>query len=100
MDKNIKSKTNFKPKINVIFKAICGAGTNYVFDEDMTIHDMLVKYATDLGKPDFVNCNDKITFVWNAQNLKFGDQTHIGNFFHNSTSVIITTSFTNIQEHI
>ena len=50
-----------------------------------TIDQALKKYLNLVNKPDLVNSN-KISFLFNAAKLSFGDQTKVENFFKNITN--------------
>ena len=70
------------PKINVLFTTTIGTKRNIVLSHGTTIDEALKKYLNAVGKPDLVN-SDKISFLFNAAKLQFGDNTKIENFFKN-----------------
>ena len=70
------------PKINVLFTTTIGTKRNIVLCHGTTIDQALKKYLNAVGKPDLVN-SDKISFLFNAAKLEFGNQTKIENFFKN-----------------
>ena len=70
------------PKINVLFTTTIGTKRNIVLSHGTTIDQALKKYLNAVGKPDLVN-SDKISFLFNASKLEFGNNTKIENFFKN-----------------
>ena len=70
------------PKINVLFTTTIGTKRNIVLSHGTTIDQALKKYLNAVGKPDLVN-SDKISFLFNAAKLEFGNNTKIENFFKN-----------------
>ena len=75
---------NDGPKINVIFKTTQGTTTAMVYDLGTTIDKALEKYLKRVGRPDlYQQKSNKICFLFNAAQLKIGDQTKVENFFKN-----------------
>ena len=75
---------NDGPKINVIFKTTQGTTTAMVYDYGTTIDKSLEKYLKRVGRPDlYQQKSNKICFLFNAAQLKIGDQTNVENFFKN-----------------
>ena len=75
---------NDGPKINVIFKTTQGTTTAMVYDYGTTIDKSLEKYLKRVGRPDlYQQKSNKICFLFNAAQLKIGDQTKVENFFKN-----------------
>ena len=72
-------------KINVLFTTTIGTKRNIVLNHGTTIDQALKKYLNAVGKPDLIN-SDKISFLFNAQKLSYGDETKIENFFKNITN--------------
>ena len=70
------------PKINVLFTTTIGTKRNIVLTHGTSIDEALKKYLNAVGKPELAN-SDKISFLFNASKLTFGDQTKIENFFKN-----------------
>ena len=70
------------PKINVLFTTTIGTKRNVILTYGTTIDQALRKYLDQVGKSDLVN-SDQISFLYNAAQLKFGDNTKIENFFKN-----------------
>ena len=72
-------------KINVIFNTTQGVSHAMAFDLDTTIDQALKKYLGRVGKSelldDIENTSSKLCFLFNAQQLKFGDNTKIGQYF-------------------
>ena len=75
---------NDGPKINVIFKTTQGTTTAMVYDYGTSIDKSLEKYLKRVGRPDlYQQKSNKICFLFNAAQLKIGDQTQVENFFKN-----------------
>ena len=75
---------NDGPKINVIFKTTQGTTTAMVYDYGTSIDKSLEKYLKRVGRPDlYQQKSNKICFLFNAAQLKIGDQTKVENFFKN-----------------
>ena len=70
------------PKINVLFTTTIGTKRNLVLSHGTTIDQALKKYLNAVGKPELVN-SDKISFLFNAAKLEFGNKTTVENFFRN-----------------
>ena len=88
MDNKIKEKSNI-PKMNIIFKTTQEMQIILVFDYGTTIDEILKKYLNEIGRPDLIN-TDKIFFVYNACQLRFGDKTKIEDYFnHNPPTIIV-----------
>ena len=73
-----------KPKINVIFKTTQGVTHTLVYSYGTTIDAVLRKYLKRVNREDLINDEKnkgKICFLFNAAQLKFGDNTPIEQFF-------------------
>mgnify|MGYP006873156078 CR=1 FL=1 len=75
-------------KINVIFNTTQGVSHAMALDFGTTVDQALKKYLRRVGKSelldDLENTSTKICFLFNAQQLKFGDQQTIEKFFQNN----------------
>ena len=72
------------PKINVIFKTTQGTTHTLVYNYGTTIDQALTKYLNRVGRPELIgDTSNKICFLFNAAQLKFGDQTKVEAFFKN-----------------
>ena len=76
------------PKINIIFKTTQGVTHTLVYDYGTTIDEVLKKYLKRVNRSDLINVkgDKKICFLFNASQLKFGDQTKVEDFFKNITN--------------
>ena len=73
------------PKINIIFKTTKGVQHNLILNMSTTVDAALALYLKRVGKPELINnIENKICFLYNAAQLKFGDNTPVGQFFGNS----------------
>ena len=73
-----------QPKINVIFKTTQGVTHTLVYSFGTTIDEVLKKYLKRVNREELINdeqSKGKICFLFNAAQLKFGDNTKIENFF-------------------
>ena len=68
------------PKINAIFQTTAGTKRNLVLSVNSTIDQVIKKYLQVVGHPELYN-TDKVGFLFNAQKLKPGDNTTVGNYF-------------------
>ena len=75
-------------KINVIFNTTQGVSHAVPIDFGTTIDQALRKYLGRVGKTelldDIANTSAKLCFLFNAQQLKFGDNRKIEDFFKNN----------------
>ena len=73
------------PKINIIFNTTQGTATNLVIPYGTTVEGALEKYLKRMGRPELIGSQDnKICFLFNANKMKFGDQTPVEQFFKNA----------------
>ena len=68
------------PKINIIFKTTQGVTHKIVCNYGTTIDEVLKKYLNTVNKPELINQN-KLCFLFNAAQLKFGDKTKVEDYF-------------------
>ena len=74
-------------KLNVIFKTTQGTTHTLVYNYGITIDQALSKYLNRVGRPELYDQkSNKICFLFNASQLKFGDQTKIEVFFKGVTN--------------
>ena len=72
------------PKLNVIFKTTQGTAHTMVYTYGTTVEKALEKYLKRVGRPDLIGDNtNKICFLYNATQLRFGDKTKVEAFFKN-----------------
>ena len=96
MNNKIKEKSN-KEKMNIIFKTTKGNVNTLVFDYGTTIDEILKKYLNEIGRPDLINNKNKIFFVYNACQLRFGDKTKIEDYFPKGRTInIIVNDYNNL----
>ena len=69
------------PKINIIFKTTQGVSHTIPFNYGTTIDEVLKKYFYRTNKPELINQKGKFCFLFNSNQLKFGDKTKIEEFF-------------------
>ena len=72
------------PKMNVMFKTTQGVTQSLVYNYGTTVDQVLKKYLKRVNREDLINDKKnmgKICFLFNAAQLKFGDQTPIEQFF-------------------
>ena len=90
--KNNMNINNFKKKMNIIFRSTSGLDTLLVLDYGTTINEMLKCYLKKIGKPEIIDNNSKVRFMWNSKTIDFNDNTNIEIFFnfnHNPYHIIV-----------
>ena len=70
------------PKMNITFTTITGIKHSFIMNYGTTIDQALKKYLYAIGKPELIN-SDKISFLFNANKLEFGNNETIEKFFKN-----------------
>ena len=82
------------PKLNVLFTTTIGTSRNIVLNHSTTIDDALQKYLKTVGKSNLYK-SDKISFLFNATKLNYGDKKTVGEFFRNSPNPKVIVNDTN-----
>ena len=93
---NIYNVIGSGPKINVIFRNTRGDCHSLVVNYGVTIDELLKEYLKRIGRPDLIGDN-RISYIWNASKLKFGDKTTVEKYFRNVNNpkvVVNDTHFT------
>jgi len=81
INNNIKEEVSIPgPKIQIIFSSN-GKVNSMQFNYGTTIDQTLEKYLKKVGRPELYGRSDKISFLYNAYNLRFGDKTPVEQFF-------------------
>ena len=79
---NINSNINSQgPKMNIIFSNKKGIKRNLILNHGTTIDQALKQYLNVVGKPELIN-NPNIFFLYNINQLEFGDNTPIEKYFN------------------
>ena len=81
-----------KLPIDVSFKTNSGYVKKITIHIERTIEYLLLKYLDEIHHSELIDRNDKITFLYNSQKIKFGDKTLLKNLFlndQNPTIVVI-----------
>jgi len=87
-----------EPKINVYFKTRSGHITTLVINYKKTIDQLLKKYLERIGRLELIgDIGRKVTFIYNARQLKFGDNTPVEQYFKYINDLSITVKFKNIK---
>ena len=76
-------------KINITFKDTIGHKKNYSFNYGTTVNKVLETFLKDIGHPELINTYDQLQFLYNAQIIKFDDQTTIEKLFCLGDPIII-----------
>ena len=72
------------PRINIIFNTTQGTSHNIAVPHGTTVNQALEKYLKRIGKPELIGTQEsKICFLWNANKMRFGDNTPVEQFFKN-----------------
>ena len=82
------------PKLNVLFTTTIGTSRNIVLNHSTTIGQALEKYLKTVGKSDLIN-SDKISFLFNATKLNYGETKTVGEFFRNNPNPKVIVNDTN-----
>ena len=83
--------------INIIFKTSQGLTTNMTYSYGTTINEVLNKYLKQVGRPDLIgDKGGKITFLYNATKLEFGDQTTVESKFKSDNQRVTVVDINNI----
>ena len=90
---NNETNNNAEPnKINFIFKTTQGVRRVLLVEHGTTIHDLIKKYFTIMGKPELINNKKDICLLSNARTLQFDDETPIEQYFKNLSVVNIVVN--------
>ena len=84
MNNNIinNGENNIK-KLAIRFTTTLGTHRNIIMNFGETIGQALIKYLIEANKPDLINRNDKVSFLFNATKINFDDETKIEDYFKN-----------------
>ena len=82
-DENLKeyNSINNKPKMSILFQTTRGWVKSIIVDYGTPVCDTLKKYLIEINKPEFINADDRIAFIFNAKKIRFDDKTKIEDFF-------------------
>ena len=90
----VGDQNNSGPKFNVLFTTTIGTKRMMVLNYGTTVDQALRKYLEHMGKKNLIN-SEKISFLYNAAKLNFGDNTPIEKFFKNITNPKIVVNDVN-----
>ena len=93
MANEIKEESN---KMNIIFKTTNKVTHSLSFEYGTTIDEILKEYLNKVGKPELIN-SKKICFLFMANQLKFGDETKIENYFSGFSNPKVIVNDTNCK---
>ena len=99
MNNNIQNNLNYKPKINVRFKAIDLSTLAMCFDEGITISEMLKKFFERIEKPQLFKSN-AIYIVYNAAKLNWDDNTKIEDKFRSNANPVVLVNEPNFFREV
>ena len=83
-------------KINVKFRNDRGITTNVCVDFGTTVDQLLTIYLKRTGRQDLIGNNKRIVFLFNANRMKFGDQTDVKEKFKNVAFPLVSVNFYDI----
>ena len=87
-----------EPKINVYFKTRSGHITTLIINYKKTIDQLLKKYLERIGRSELIgDIGRRVTFIYNARQLRFGDNTPVEQYFKYINDLSITVKFKNIK---
>jgi len=75
--------------IDVSFKTTSGYVKKITIQIERTLNYLLLKYLDEIYHSELIDRNDKITFLYNSQKIKFGDKTLLKNLFLNDKNPTI-----------
>ena len=82
---NEDEENNNINKYNIIFVSTQGVSYNIYYNYGTTIDEVLKAYLNEAETPELIDDRtNRITYLYNATRLRFGDQTTIETFFRNS----------------
>ena len=82
--------------MNIVFKFSTVNKINLIFNKGATIDEILKTFLKRIDKSELINSKDKIVFLLNADELKFGDKTKIENLKVIGTPIIIVYNTKNL----
>ena len=74
-------------KMNVLFRTGIGRNINLIIEQEKTIHELILEYLKKNNILDFRE--DDLYFIFNAQKLKYNDETKLRDFFRMALQPII-----------
>ena len=78
---NNNSKVDDGDKINCIFNTSTGKNLNILISKEKTVHDLIKIYFMRVEKPELINREGDICFVFNASKINFNNHQKIKDFF-------------------
>ena len=88
---NIKiSKNNINiKKINILFATSSqGKKENIIVNYGTSVDELIKLYLNKVKRPDLINKENNISFIYNSKSLNFGDKRKVENVFKNNNNVI------------
>ena len=83
----IKSSKNNIRKINILFATSSqGKKENLIVDHGTSIDELIKLYLNKVKRPDLINNEKKITFIYNSNPLNFGDKRKVETLFKNNSN--------------
>ena len=84
-----RARQGLGPKKNVIFTSTSGLTINFVFNYGTTIDEILKIYLKRIKRKDLIGKYNKISFLFNASQTRFGDKTPVEKYFVDSCPTVI-----------
>ena len=76
-------------KRNIIFRTNKGRTNNIIIEEDKTIQDLFIIYFKKINKPELINRERDIYFIYNASKIDIHEKRTVGEYFKFSLQPII-----------
>ncbi len=83
----IKIENNKKRKINILFATSSqGKKENLIVNYGTNIDELMKLYLNKVKRPDLINNEKKISFIYNSKQLNFGDKRKVETVFKNNSN--------------
>ena len=83
-----------KPKMTVSFTTVSGENTKMTFDYGTSVGEILKKFLMEVGKPEYINNDDKVSFLYNACRLKINNKNKIEDAFSSNVAPKVLVLYT------
>ena len=83
-----------KPKMTVSFTTVEGENKKMTFDYGTSVGEILKKFLMEVGKPEYINNDDKVSFLYNACRLKFDNKNKIEDAFSSNVAPKVLVLYT------
>ena len=85
----IRDVNNSIKPFNITFKTGNGNTFKIFINLKKKVEHLLIKFLDEIHHPEFIDRNDKIQFLYRAQQIPFGDKTTLRDYFKNDNNPVI-----------